>query len=72
MIDPVLDAKMDQAVVEQCRGVTKLQGTQTQLSVVEAARKLKTAKGFAASAEIVKARLKELNCPMPAVSVMNK
>lgn len=72
MIDPVLDAKMDQAVVEMCRGVTKLSGQVVSKSMVVAARELLTNKGFRENANIVSARLKELQCPMPPVSVMNK
>ena len=72
MIDPVLDAKMDQAVVELCRGVVKLNGQVVTKSLITNARELLVKKGFQANANIVSARMKELQCPMPAVSVMNK
>jgi hypothetical protein len=72
MIDSVLDAKMDQAVVEQCRGVTKLSGQVVSKSMVTAAKDLLVARGFKANAQIVSNRMTELQCPMPPVSVMNK
>ncbi|MFS4459326.1 hypothetical protein [Bdellovibrio sp. HCB2-146] len=72
MIDPVLDAKMDQAVVEQCRGVTKLSGVEVKKSMVNSAKEALNTSGYQAKAAIVSAKLKELQCPMPTVSVMNK
>lgn len=71
MIDPVLDAKMDQAVVEQCRGITKLSGSEVKKSMVARARASLNEGGYQAKADLIGKKLKELQCPMPAVSVMN-
>lgn len=71
MIDPVLDAKMDQAVVEQCRGITKLSGAELKKSMVDRAQESLNINGYRAKAKIIGDKLKELQCPMPAVSVMN-
>lgn len=72
MIDPVLDVKMDAAVVTACRGNTQLNGNTTFKSVVLTAKDTLIRKGFQADANLISAKLKDLQCPMPAVSVMNQ
>jgi hypothetical protein len=72
MIDPVLDAKMDQAVVEQCRGVTKLSGQVVTKSLIAKLKEVLDVKGHKKTADIVSARMKELQCPMPPIKVLNR
>ena len=62
---------MDQAVVEQCRGITKLSGAELKKSMVDRAQESLNINGYRAKAKIIGDKLKELQCPMPAVSVMN-
>ncbi len=71
MIDDVLDSSMDPDVLSDCRGVSQLNGKSTRQSVVDAQKKLLVNRGFQADAHIISKRLKDLQCPMPAVSVMN-
>ncbi|WII72240.1 hypothetical protein QJS83_17390 [Bdellovibrio sp. 22V] len=72
MIDPVLDVKMDSSVVNACRGMTQLNGTTYVKSVVNQAKDTLIRKGYQADANLVSQKLKALQCPMPAVSVMNQ
>lgn len=72
MIDPVLDVKMDSAVVTSCRGNTQLNGRNYIKSTVDQARQVLDKKGIRADANLVSKKMKELQCPMPAVSVMNQ
>lgn len=72
MIDPVLDVKMDSSVVTACRGNKQLGGQGYLKSVVDQARTTLASKGFQSDANLVSKKLKELQCPMPAVSVMNQ
>ncbi|MNJ93295.1 hypothetical protein D3C87_109740 [compost metagenome] len=72
MIDPVLDVKMDTAVVTACRGNVQLNGKGWVESTVNDAKNTLAKKGFQNYANIVSAKLKELQCPVPAVSVMNE
>ncbi|KHD89066.1 MAG: hypothetical protein OM95_05800 [Bdellovibrio sp. ArHS] len=72
MIDPVLDVKMDKAVLTSCRGNTQLNGTTFSKSVVLQAQDVLVRKGYKNDAALVKKKLDELQCPMPAVSVMNQ
>lgn len=72
MIDPVLDNKMDANLIMSCRGYTQLNGTTYRKSVVTDAKETLIKKGFQADAKLVGQRLKALQCPMPAVSVMNQ
>lgn len=72
MVDPVLDAKMDASVISACRGYVKLNGVTNRPSVVASAREVLVRKGFRADAKLVSERMKALQCPMPAVSVMNQ
>lgn len=69
MIDPVLDVKVDKAIVSYCRGSENV--TATQRTAVSQAKDLLVRKGYQASASIVSKKMKELNCPLPPVSVMN-
>ncbi|MBO9665829.1 MAG: hypothetical protein J7501_03345 [Bdellovibrio sp.] len=71
MIDPVLDVKMDTSVVSSCRGISDLSGRQTRLSLIDDAKKTLIQKGYQKDANLISAKLKELQCPVPAVSVMN-
>lgn len=72
MIDPVLDAKMDRSVIKACRGDVKINGDIVQASTVNQARNVLISKGYQADAKLVGEKLKALQCPMPAVSVMNQ
>lgn len=72
MIDPVLDVKMDSSVVTACRGNTQLNGKTYIKSVVDSAKATLVQKGYQADANLVSQKLKALQCPMPAVSVMNQ
>jgi len=72
MIDPVLDVKMDSSVVSACRGVTQLNGQTYVKSVVNQAKDTLVRKGYQADANLISQKLKALQCPMPAVSVMNQ
>lgn len=72
MIDPVLDVKMDRAVVTACRGVTQLNGKTYKKSIYNEAKTVLVEKGFKNSATLISQKLKELQCPMPEVSVMNQ
>ncbi|MDG0817116.1 hypothetical protein [Bdellovibrio svalbardensis] len=72
MIDPVLDVKMDASVVTACRGNTQLNGRTLTDSYVNQAKKILINKGYQAEANLVSSKLKELQCPVPAVSVMNQ
>ncbi len=72
MIDPVLDVKMDTAVVNACRGVTQLNGRTTSESYVDQAKRILIGKGYQVDANLISQKLKELQCPVPAVSVMNQ
>ena len=72
MIDPVLDSKIDSSVITACRGVTALNGNTYKKSIYNEAKAELTAKGFRASAVLVSKKLKELQCPLPEVSVMNQ
>lgn len=72
MIDPVLDNKMDENLIMSCRGYAQLNGTTFRKSVVIDAKETLIKKGFQADANLVSQRLKALQCPMPAVSVMNQ
>lgn len=72
MIDPVLDVKMDSSVVLSCRGNAQLNGRGYLKSTVDQARQVLSTKGYQADAALVSKKLKELQCPMPAVSVMNQ
>ena len=72
MIDPVLDVKMDTAVVSACRGNLLLNGSSTSLSIVDQAKKILVSKGYQNDAILIGKKLKELQCPLPTVSVMNQ
>lgn len=72
MIDPVLDVKMDNSVVTSCRGNAQLNGRGYLKSTVDQAKQVLSMKGYQADAGLVSKKLKELQCPMPAVSVMNQ
>ena len=72
MIDPVLDNKMDANLIMSCRGYAQLNGTTHRKSVIVDAKETLIKKGFQADANLVSQRLKALQCPMPAVSVMNQ
>lgn len=71
MIDPVLDVKMDTSVISTCRGVGQINGTTYRKPIYDQARETLVRKGFQADASRVSAKMKELKCPMPDVSVMN-
>ncbi|WP_253721016.1 hypothetical protein [Bdellovibrio bacteriovorus] len=72
MIDPVLDVKMDSAVLTSCRGNQQLNGTTFRKSTVLMAQDVLVRKGYKADAALIKQKLDALQCPMPAVSVMNQ
>ncbi|UOF00035.1 hypothetical protein [Bdellovibrio reynosensis] len=72
MIDPVLDVKMDSSVMNACRGNTQLNGSTLVKSTVQNAKDTLVRKGFQADANLISQKLKALQCPMPAVSVMNQ
>ncbi len=71
MIDPVLDVKIDSSIVKACRGNVRLNGQVLQASVIDTAKEVLVRKKYRSDAEIVSQRLKDLQCPLPAVSVMN-
>ncbi len=71
MIDPVLDVKMDISVTSTCRGIGQINGTTYRKPIYDSARETLVRKGFQADASLVSAKMKELKCPMPDVSVMN-
>lgn len=72
MIDPVLDSKMDKDIVKACRGDVQLNGTAHSLSVVGTTKASLVRSGYQADASLVSERMKNLECPMPAASVMNQ
>lgn len=72
MIDPVLDSKMDKDVVKACRGDIQLNGQTLSMPVVEGAQSNLVKKGYRNDASLVYDKMEELDCPMPAVSVMNQ
>lgn len=72
MIDPVLDVKMDASVVAACRGVGQLNGRMQSESIVNQQKNILISKGYHNEAALVSRKLKELQCPLPAVSVMNQ
>ena len=72
MIDRALDVKMDTAVVSACRGNLLLNGSSTSLSIVDQAKKILVSKGYQNDAILIGKKLKELQCPLPTVSVMNE
>lgn len=72
MIDPVLDVKMDASVVTACRGQAQLNGQVLRQSLVKDAATLLARKGYRNDAKLINDKLKELQCPMPSVSVMNQ
>jgi hypothetical protein len=72
MIDPVLDVKMDAAVMKACRGNVHLNGATYQKSIVNQAKSTLISKGYQAQANLISQKLKAIQCPMPAVSVMNQ
>lgn len=72
MIDGVLDVKMDSSVVVSCRGNAQLNGRGYVKSTVDQAKFILSSRGFQKEASLVSKKLKELQCPMPAVSVMNQ
>lgn len=71
MIDPVLDKKMDATLVSTCRSDLQLNGQVLTDSVVNQAKKILVSKGYQNDANIVSQKMKELQCPVPSVSVMN-
>lgn len=70
MIDEVLDVKMDPAIVRFCRGKPQLNGDLDALSTPQEAQKTLEQTGFSKKALIVSKKLKELQCPMPDMSVL--
>lgn len=72
LVDPVLDVKIDSAMLKACRGDIKLSGQISARPIVADAKKILIKKGFQANANLVGQKLKELQCPLPAVSVMNQ
>ncbi|MNS60440.1 hypothetical protein D3C72_934390 [compost metagenome] len=72
MIDPVLDVNMDPRILEGCRGNVKLNGTTVYPSIVNQAKQTLIRGNFKKDASIISARLKELQCPIPSVTVMNE
>lgn len=70
MIDDVLDNKMDTSILQYCRGNQQLNGQVYALSIVDSARATLKNKGYGAQASIISQKLKDLQCPMPDVSVM--
>lgn len=70
MIDDVLDSKMDASILTYCRGNVQLNGSTYALSTVDAARAVLAKKGYSAQANIVSNKLKELQCAMPEITVM--
>lgn len=71
MIDPVLDAKMDTSVMHACRGNTQLNGNTYIKSVVDQSKDTLIRKGYQAEATLISQKMKSLQCPVPAISVMN-
>lgn len=71
MIDPVLDAKMDTSVMHACRGNTQLNGNTYVKSVVDQSKDTLIRKGYQAEATLISQKMKTLQCPVPAISVMN-
>lgn len=72
MIDPVLDPKMDSDIVKACRGDMQFNGASMSKSLVSSAKATLVKKGYQADASLVSEKLKELECPMPAATVMNQ
>lgn len=71
MIDPVLDAKMDTSVMHSCRGNTQLNGSTYIKSTVDQSKDTLIRKGYQAEATLISQKMKSLQCPVPAISVMN-
>ena len=72
MIDPVLDVNMDPRVLQGCRGNLKLSGVEVYPSLVSSAKDTLIRGGYKKDASIVSKRLKELQCPVPSITVMNE
>lgn len=71
MIDPVLDANTDADIVKTCRDNIKSSGKVISKSIVSSAKDVLIRKGFRDQAGLISQKLKDLQCPMPSVSVMN-
>jgi hypothetical protein len=71
MIDPVIDAQMDSGISIACRGQETIAGKGYMGSLVNSTRQALVTKGFQKKANIISAKMKELKCPMPSVTVMN-
>jgi hypothetical protein len=71
MIDGVLDVNMDKNIMVFCRGNVDLNGTVNTMSTINYAKSILVKNGYQSKANIISAKLKELQCPMPSVSVMN-
>lgn len=71
MIDPVLDVKVDKDIVTYCRGHETVNTKFEAKSAVSQAQDLLVRKGYKDQASYISKKMKELNCPMPPVSVMN-
>ncbi|MEK2646307.1 hypothetical protein [Bdellovibrio sp. BCCA] len=73
MIDPVLDVKVDAKIISACRGqgLPETQnGWNGSPSLYEKAKLRLKSNGYQADAQLVSQKLKELQCPMPEISVM--
>lgn len=72
MIDNALDIGVDKGIIKFCRGQVDLNGRVNSTSAINEAKKILVDKGYQKAAILISAKLKELKCPMPTVSVMNK
>jgi hypothetical protein len=72
MIDSELNPQVDSDLIKACRGNVLLNDRTVSASMVNSAKTLLSSKGYQDEATLVSAKLKELQCPMPAVSVMNE
>lgn len=71
LIDNVLDVSIDARIVKFCRGDVDLNGRVNSQSTIASAQSLLVTKGYKQKAELVRNKMKELQCPMPSISVMN-
>lgn len=72
MIDDALNVGIDKAIVNFCRGKVDLNGRVNATSAINEAKSTLVKKGYQAAAIMISSKIKELKCPMPAISVMNR
>jgi hypothetical protein len=71
LIDPVLDIQVDPRIMSSCRGTIDFNGRQLKPSLVMNAKSTLYSKGYDKQANLISAKMKALQCPVPSASVMN-